>query len=299
MVAEQILIAANPKSGSSSRKELVGQLRDALIDGGFSVQICESLDDIQQLASQFRAANQLRCVISAGGDGTVAAVANRIAADIPLLIFPLGTENLLSKHFGLNTDIADVRAKVANYRTITMDVGAANGKMFLVMASCGFDATVVDRMHAIRKGHINRFSYAWPILGALREYRFPMLQTRSDQQQESATSLPETHSSAWLFVFNVPRYAARLQFCPQADPIDGLLDICAFKRPGVLSGMRYVTNLWFGNHQRLEDFKHWRTSGLTIHCDESEIVPYQLDGDPGGILPLRIDVLPKRLRLVV
>jgi diacylglycerol kinase (ATP) len=277
MVAEQILIAANPKSGSSSRKELVGQLRDALIDGGFSVQICESLDDIQQLASQFRAANQLRCVISAGGDGTVAAVANRIAADIPLLIFPLGTENLLSKHFGLNTDIADVRAKVANYRTIT----------------------VVDRMHAIRKGHINRFSYAWPILGALREYRFPMLQTRSDQQQESATSLPETHSSAWLFVFNVPRYAARLQFCPQADPIDGLLDICAFKRPGVLSGMRYVTNLWFGNHQRLEDFKHWRTSGLTIHCDESEIVPYQLDGDPGGILPLRIDVLPKRLRLVV
>jgi diacylglycerol kinase family enzyme len=28
-------------------------------------------------------------------------------------------------------------------------------------------------------------------------------------------------------------------------------------------------------------------------------VPYQLDGDPGGILPLDLDILPGRLTLVI
>jgi diacylglycerol kinase (ATP) len=33
---------------------------------------------------------------------------------------------------------------------------------------------------------------------------------------------------------------------------------------------------------------------------ESDVpVPYQLDGDPGGYLPLEIEVLPNRLTLIV
>jgi diacylglycerol kinase family enzyme len=33
--------------------------------------------------------------------------------------------------------------------------------------------------------------------------------------------------------------------------------------------------------------------------DSEEEVPYQLDGDPGGVLPLEIEALPGRLTLVV
>jgi diacylglycerol kinase family enzyme len=40
-----------------------------------------------------------------------------------------------------------------------------------------------------------------------------------------------------------------------------------------------------------------RATQIIIEADEP--VPYQLDGDPGGMLPLAIDVLPRRMTLVV
>ena len=39
------------------------------------------------------------------------------------------------------------------------------------------------------------------------------------------------------------------------------------------------------------------TAGTGVTADAK--VPYQLDGDPGGFLPVNIAVVPKRLTLVV
>jgi diacylglycerol kinase family enzyme len=36
-----------------------------------------------------------------------------------------------------------------------------------------------------------------------------------------------------------------------------------------------------------------------LRIESDEPVPYQLDGDPGGLLPVDVEVLPERLRLVV
>ena len=93
-----ILIAANPKSGAVSRPELLDGLRDSLIGDGFTVDVCTCLDQVERQAVELHDAGRLRAVVSAGGDGTAAALANRITSQIPLLIFPMGTENLLAKH---------------------------------------------------------------------------------------------------------------------------------------------------------------------------------------------------------
>ncbi len=298
MAAEQhILIAANPKSGAVSRQRIVTELREALLTDGYSVTVCESLERVQQLAAELHRDGKLTGVVSAGGDGTAAALANRIAPDVPLLVFPLGTENLLAKHFGMTQDVAAARNRIRLGKTIAMDVGLANGQVFLVMASCGFDAAVVETMHRTRKGHINRWSYAWPILHSLRHYRFPML--RIEHSDSAARDATVVQSAAWLFVFNLPRYAANLKFCPQADPLDGQLDVCTFKRPGVVRGCGYLASLWLGKHQGLSGFSHMLSNELTIHSASPVRVPYQLDGDPGGVLPLTISTQPGRLKLFV
>jgi diacylglycerol kinase family enzyme len=41
---------------------------------------------------------------------------------------------------------------------------------------------------------------------------------------------------------------------------------------------------------------------LRIEAEDSELndaIPFQLDGDPGGVLPLEIEVLPGRLTLII
>jgi diacylglycerol kinase (ATP) len=295
---QHILIAANPKSGAVSRQQTIAGLRQALMADGYAVDVCESLDAVQKLANQLHGDRKLRAVVSAGGDGTAAALANRIAADVPLLVFPLGTENLLAKHLGLTSDIASVRDRIRGGKSLALDVGLANGKVFLVMASCGFDAAVVECMHASRKGHINRWSYAKPILNAMRNYHFPLLEIATDGNTEPIGS-PGLTSAAWLFAFNLPRYAANLQFCPQANPLDGLLDVCTFKNPGILKAFAYLANLWCMRHQQHADFSHTLCNHLTVKCSSSVPVHYQLDGDPGGVLPLELGVLPGRLKLIV
>lgn len=295
---QHILIAANPKSGAFSRQALLDNLRDTLISDNFTVDVCTSLDQVECQAAELHNAGRLRAVVSAGGDGTAAALANRITAEIPLLIFPLGTENLLAKHLGLNSDVAAARERLRSSRSIALDVGLANNKMFLVMASCGFDAAVVDDMHANRKGHINRWSYTRPILRTLSRYGFPLAKLTEQDEQLHQT---REQQAAWTFIFNLPRYAANLKFCPQADPLDGKLDVCTFRKPGMVNGFGYLTRLWLGSHQSMTDFSHTVATSIALrNSDESATpIPYQLDGDPGGVLPLDIRVLPGRLKLIV
>lgn len=293
-----VLIAANPKSGAASSAELVQRLKCRLDELGFPCEIISNLEQLQARTTQLHASGAIRCVVSAGGDGTVSAIANLIPPEVPVLIFPLGTENLLAKHLGLSRDVESAAAVVqANVQTV-MDVGTANGKLFLVMLSVGFDALVVQRMAAIRRGHINRWSYTRPILSAMSQYSFPRLKYRTcgslTESEDGSSGAP-----AWLFVFNVPRYAANLQFCPQADPSDGLLDLCTFQQRGLTSGLGYLSQLWLNRHQKLSGFEHKKVESIEIDADPAAgDVPFQIDGDFGGILPLKIEVVPERLRLL-
>jgi len=61
--------------------------------------------------------------------------------------------------------------------------------------------------------------------------------------------------------------------------------------------LRYATAVYLRRHHRLADCTITRVRRLRIESDEE--VPYQLDGDPGGVLPVEIEVVSKRLTLLV
>jgi diacylglycerol kinase (ATP) len=296
----QVLIAANPKSGAGPSEKLVRLLAETLERRHFTVQIIQAFEQLQSTALELHRLGHLEAVVSAGGDGTIGALANLLPPEIPILIFPLGTENLLAKYWNLTADVEQAATTLVGGKTILMDVGRANGKTFLVMLGVGFDAEVVQQMHRSRTGHITRWSYTLPILRALQKYQFPQLSWTTS----SLTQMAVTRHAAWLFVFNVPKYAASLNFCPEADPTDGRLDVCTFKRSGKCAGLSYLYNIYRGTHLALADFEHHQVRSLKLEAplDRSGnpiTVNYQLDGDPGGVLPLTVEVLPARLKLIV
>jgi diacylglycerol kinase (ATP) len=289
-----VLIAANPKSGASSGRAKVCQLRDALDSAGYPVEICESLDLLRARSHDLNARGRLRAVVSAGGDGTAGAVVNLIPDDVPVVILPLGTENLLAKHLGLSSDVGLALEAVRCGEIRRLDAGRADGRLFLIMLGCGFDAEVVQQLHASRSGHISRWTYSKPIWRAVRNYSYPMIDVEC---HAAANCEPLRFSTAWLFAFNLPQYAANLAFCPQACDDDGLLDLCSFAHGGTFRGVGYLFSLWLGRHQQLKDFRHLKVSRFRL--SSQGVVPYQIDGDPGGLLPLDVEVLPKRLTLLI
>ncbi len=284
----RVLVVVNTSAGSGKRHRAVQHLLTELARHELEVETIDSLTALSAVAQQEFATGTLRAVVAAGGDGTVSEVINRTSAEISIAVFPLGTENLLAKYFGITAEPRTFAEMIARGRTIQIDAGRGNGRLFLLMASVGFDAEVVRSLHAVRDGNISHLSYAKPIWRAIRSYEYPELSVELGARQIACR---------WAFVFNVPKYGGGLKFVPDAVATDGKLDLCTFENGGLLSGLKYLAAVVTGQHRKLSACTTWRGQQLTITADQR--VPYELDGDPGGVLPLKLDVVPNRVRLVV
>ena len=288
--ARHVIIAANPRSGSRNSEVIVDQLRIELEKRDCHPVLMTEIEQVKQRVAESIDSQTLRAVVAAGGDGTVTLLANELPEGVPLAILPLGTENLLAKYLDLTADPATLARLIDEGRTVRLDAGRANGKLFLVMASCGFDADVVTRLHSTRKGHIRHWSYAKPIVNAISQYRYPTIRVRIGDGRSPL-------AGKWAFVFNVPRYAMNLPIVDDADPMDGQLDLCMFRGGNLIRGLYYLLAVITRQHRRWQETRVQRFRHIRIESDER--VPFQLDGDPGGELPLEIEVQAEFLRVVV
>jgi diacylglycerol kinase family enzyme len=216
-------------------------------------------------------------------------VVNR-AAGIPATVFPLGNENLVARYCGLSRSGPELADVIAAGNVRRFDLARANGRLLCLMASIGPDADIVHRVHRRRRGHINRFSYAIPVIQAFQNYRFPIVDVEIEDTGEKL-------SGALVFLFNLPRYALGLPIAASGSAEDGLLDLCVFERPGVLELLRYLAAVAVRRHHGLPDFFHRRVR--RVRLTSTEPAPMQTDGDPAGCLPGILEVVPGALPLVV
>jgi diacylglycerol kinase family enzyme len=300
------LIASNRRAGARSGADAVRRVTRQLLDCGFQVEEYTEFEVFKSAASDALDSGALRAVVAAGGDGTAAAVVNATRPETPIAVLPLGTENLLAKYFGFNLDPTRLCRTIERGDTIRLDAGCANRRVFLLMLGCGLDAEVVRRLHADRRDNIRHLSYAKPILGSLRSYEYPEMRVYCEGDKRPAASPADRDTGCdppqppitarWVFVANLPCYASGLKIVPRADGADGLLDVCTFRQGSLWNGLRYLGGVILGRHETWRDCVSLRTRRLRIESNEP--VPYQVDGDPGGCLPVDIEVLPQRVTIL-
>lgn len=290
---DRVAILLNPKAGPRAGEPRARELATLLEQRGLQVELFTDLAAAAEAANRWHGQGCLRTLVGVGGDGTVGELINRTEPGVPLTFLAAGNSNLLARYFGLTSDPAKLGDTIADGVLARVDAGQANGRRFSLMASCGFDADVVRRVHEDRNGHISRWTYGKPLVQAIAGYRFPELRIEWD----GPDGLAMPRSARWLFVFNLPCYGGSFHVAPQADGSDGLLDVCTFRRGNPCSGFWYAATIWARQHRRLGLCAERRVRRLRITADAE--VPYQLDGDPGGMLPLDIQILPGRLTLVV
>ncbi len=284
-----------------------GELVARLHACGFEAQLVTDLVRACRDANRLHEAGELRAIVAAGGDGTIAEIVNRTNPGVPITTLPLGTENLLARHFGIARDVGAVAATIAQGRSLQLDVGrvttSAGQRLFLLMVSAGLDAEIIRRLHVARRGNISHWSYVGPILAAAATYRYPPI--RLANADPDAANSRET-VAPWLVAFNLPCYAGMLRFLPDAGAEltrpgeDGQLDVCRFDRGGFWHTLYYYVWLLLGRAERIGTRRVERLGGFRLEAvDASEDVPLQIDGDAGGYLPADVDVLPGRLTLLV
>lgn len=287
--SSRIIVLTSPKAGSGRQRESLPLLHERLSRANYHVFMTDSMTEFRErITSSESSGSQPSIVaVAAGGDGTVSLTADLTPPSVPLVVMPFGTENLLARHYGYSSNAENTFNTIVHGTDHQIDAGRANGRLFLVMASCGFDAEVVRDVHLRRRGHIRRLSYARPIFRAVRKYSFPKLtMTRDDGPDRQAH---------WAMAFNLPCYAAGLKIEPGAVDNDGKLDLISFADGSVASGLRYFAGVMMGRHLQYADVIREPMTRITISSDRR--VPYQLDGDYVGRLPLTIEMEPGRLKL--
>ncbi|MDR0391078.1 MAG: hypothetical protein LBH59_04155 [Planctomycetaceae bacterium] len=321
-----IIISVNPKAGRCSSffraEELLGRLNAK----GFRAELLTDLDEVSAKANQFFAEGSLRVVVGVGGDGTAATLVNRTTKGTPITLLPAGTANLISKHFRLGNTPAKLADMIENGKLITLDAGKvtfANSnvgetdvdankleRLFLVMMSCGFDADIVNGVHAKREeryrtghkkgAHISYLSYIKPILKSIFKYRYNKIRVERIGDDGNSSSVLVDDAARWAFIFNLNRYGWGLPLAPFAKGDDGRLDHVLFRGGSVFCGVFYTALAQlFSFHRFIPTAKLGQAVKYRITAEPNTNIPFQLDGDPAGILPADVEIIKDRFTLLV
>ena len=293
---QTVLIFANPISGRGQGPAIARRLQHRLEAEGFAVRT--STTHPAKLRSD-ELDPSARAAIVIGGDGTLRAIAERLLREgttiPPLLPVPLGTANLMVRFLGVsgkaNTLEQRVSAAVHRHKVLQLDAGKANDRLFLLMAGVGFDARVVYELDRLRNGPIRLWDYILPAALTLRAYDYPPLRVALDGSEIFG------EAPAIAFVGNLAEYGTGFPVLPYARPDDGLLDVCVMPCESTPDLIDLFLRAAAGEHTRVEGVVYRK--GRSVRIESSRPVRVQVDGDPAGLTPVQLDLLPVRLPFIV
>lgn len=106
-------------------------------------------------------------------------------------------------------------------------------------------------------------------------------------------------SGKWAFVFNLPQYGWGVPLVPRCKGNDSLLDYCVFQNGKFFRQLfNMMLAMTASAHQFLPGTKIGQGKEFLLTSPEGNDIPYELDGDPGGILPVKIRMIPNRFTVL-
>ncbi|MDF1743717.1 MAG: diacylglycerol kinase family lipid kinase [Gimesia sp.] len=288
-----VAIQRNPTSGTGNRASLLKDLIQHLKQKGIRPRLYSNRERMQERVLQKSVEDPPLCIVAAGGDGTVQEMINRYP-DQRIAILPLGTENLLARYLGIPKSGQFVAEMISQSVTREIDLCQMDERKFILMASIGFDAAVVLDLSLIRKGNISYWSYLKPIWKTVWSYSFePLSITTVEQGQVQESELTGYHA----IVVNISAYGLNLNFAPEAQDCDGLLDLILFEKKGLWNMLKYVYRIMRGTHLGSEGVQVLQAKEIRIQS--AHPVPVQTDGDATGMTPATIRIIPGAARFIV
>jgi YegS/Rv2252/BmrU family lipid kinase len=297
----EVLIFANPIAGKGKGRVLADRIAMRLTHEGHRTRVffdkAEGLGD-----DALCALPGVKAVVAIGGDGTLRGVVGRVVKGCgdgtplpPTVVVPMGTANLMGQHLGLKwgerTVGEEVAAVIAGNKVVQLDGAVANGKLFLLMAGVGIDATVVHELDRVRRGPISMVSYALPAALALKDYRYPAITVEVDGERVFGGR------PGIAMVGNIREYGTGFAVLPHARPDDGLLDVCAMPCASPPELVELFLHAAVGEHTKMEGVVY--VKGKKVRITSPKRVPVQVDGDAAGFTPLEVELMARRVPFLV
>lgn len=286
---KKIVLVYNPVSGKARFKRrldnIIGKLqrRDCMVIPYRTTPENENLAEfIRQAAPEG--------IIAAGGDGTVHEVVNLVmheGLDLPVGIIGSGTSNDFATYLRLDTE--DYFDRIADGKIMEVDLGKVGDEYFINVASAGMVTSIAHEVDVKLKNTFGKLAYYVQGLKTLPQFKALDMVIRTEAE--------EIREKAFLFlIVNSSVVASFKNAARQASVQDGKLDLLLVKQCGIGELMTLTAELLAGKDvSGRKEVVYRQAASFEVSCD-TELVS-DLDGELGPRLPLKIETIPRALKL--
>jgi YegS/Rv2252/BmrU family lipid kinase len=248
-------------------------------------------------------------ILACGGDGTVhEVVQSLVGTDVALGVVPLGTANALAADLGLVAPPAKVARKLLEAAPARVSVGRIyfndlsgnpGSRYFIVAAGIGADALLMSRLDARLK---RRLGYVLYLIEAFRIWAtssFPMFEAVLPMNGNGKKRVVDVSQ---LLAVRVRSFGGVLRtLAPGASLRNGTLSLLAFKTQSRLSYMNFLLAVIAGRHTFTRSIELLDTPSIECHPRNGsrDALFVEADGEVLGSLPVRLEVVPHSLTLLI
>lgn len=311
---QKVALIYNPASGqlSGRRQAAVEEAMAVLREAGIAIEPFVT-DGVGSATTQARNAvlNGFDTVLACGGDGTVhEALQSLVGTEVVLGVIPLGTANALAADLGLAGTPAKVARKLLSASPARISVGRIHyredsgnsaARYFTVAAGVGADALLMSRMDASLK---RRLGYVLYVIEAFRiwaTHSFPLFEV--ELPGEGAAGVPgRLVEASQLLAVRVRSFGGALRhLAPGASLCNGNLILMAFKTRSRFRYMLFLLAVLAGRHKFAREVELIETPSIECRPRNGSKEPLfvEADGEVLGRLPVRLEVVPHSLSLLV
>jgi YegS/Rv2252/BmrU family lipid kinase len=300
------LVVVNPRSrGGAIRRRFASlepRLRDFL--GGFEVEWTRAPRDAERIAREGVRAGIERIVV-AGGDGTTSEIVSGLLdaqlgnyAEVAPL--PLGTGGDMLRTLQVPRQLDRALEGIAQGRSRKIDAGRVrytdrDGRertaYFLNVTSFGASGLITELVNRATKAFGGRVSF---LLGTLRGIaRYQPEEVRIRVNGELVHDAPLVLGTA----ANGRFFGGGMRIAPRAEPTDGLFDVVVVPDFSKARLMRELPRIYRGTHLEVPEVSLHRGQYIEAEAPPGRVW-VEIDGEPLGTLPVRIEVLPAAISVV-
>lgn len=288
------IVILNPASNGGRAAKLRRLIERALQGGRGELALTTAPGDATQLAAQ--AAQAGRAVVVVGGDGVIHEAAGGVIASgvsVPFGVVPAGNGNDFALHVAhAPRDIAQALDLALTAPTELVDVGVVNGRYFVNALSVGLDANVAATAERLKRYQLA--GHALYMASALTELllHYDKCPTLTLQYDDTA---PTRRVFALVAMSIGPTYGGGFRINPDADPQDGLFDMCMLSKPPLARALSLLPAVERGHHIGQPETTIVRCQRVTLEADHP--INAQLDGELTQASRFEVSMLPSALAL--
>ncbi len=230
-----------------------------------------------------------------GGDGTLMeAISGLIGSEIPLVILPGGSANVMANELGIPTDLKEACALLSHgpLRTKLIDVGQFNNRYFITGISIGFGADLVKGANRESKNKFGILAYFFATAAALKKLKLSHYHIKIDENEYEVQGLTCLVNNAGNLGFT------KISLDKNIDISDGLLDVVVVRKSNLSLFKLIVITLIKGERpDNFELVEHWQGREISITSNRKQVI--QCDGELLERIPSHIKIIPGAIKVLI